>query len=92
MWRRARSACATPMLFALGFIVLFLIGGADRDLSSPRRRSTTTCTTRYFIVAHFHYTLFAGSMFGLFAGVYYWWPKVTGLAAARAARASCTSG
>jgi cytochrome c oxidase subunit 1 len=32
----------------------------------------------YFVVAHFHYTLFAGSMFGLFAGLYYWWPKATG--------------
>jgi cytochrome c oxidase subunit 1 len=66
-----------PMLFALAFIVQFLIGGltgvwvGSSTLDAQQNNS-------YFIVAHFHYTLLLGSVFGFFAGLYYWWPKITG--------------
>jgi len=66
-----------PMLFALGFIVQFLVGGLSGIyVASPPLDYHVHDS--YFVVAHFHYTLLAGSVFGLFAGVYYWWPKVTG--------------
>jgi cytochrome c oxidase subunit 1 len=67
----------TPMLFALGFLAQFLIGGLSGIwVASPPL--DYHAQDSYFVVAHFHYTLFAGSLFGLFAGVYYWFPKVTG--------------
>ena len=67
----------TPMLFALGFVAMFTIGGLSGVMhASPP--SDLQQTDTYFIVAHFHYVLFGGSMFGLFAGIYYWFPKVTG--------------
>jgi cytochrome c oxidase subunit 1 len=66
-----------PMLFALGFIVQFLIGGLTGIiLASPPLDYHVNGS--YFVVAHFHYTLFAGSLFGLLAGVHYWFPKATG--------------
>jgi cytochrome c oxidase subunit I len=66
------------MLFALGFFVQFLIGGLTGIyVASPPLDYHVHDS--YFVVAHFHYTLFAGSVFGLFAAVYYWWPKVTGI-------------
>jgi cytochrome c oxidase subunit I len=67
----------TPMLFALGFLVQFLIGG----LTGIWVGSTVLdyhVNNSYFVVAHFHYTLFAGSFFGAMAAIYFWWPKVTG--------------
>jgi cytochrome c oxidase subunit I len=77
MWR-GRIRLATPMLFALGFLVLFVIGGTTGIwIGSPPLDYHTTDS--YFIVAHFHYTLFGGSVMGLFAGIYLWWPKVTGV-------------
>jgi cytochrome c oxidase subunit 1 len=76
MWR-GRIWLATPMLFAIGFAVQFLIGGLTGIfVASPPLDYHVHDS--YFVVAHFHYTLFAGSVFGLFAGFYYWWPKVTG--------------
>src|SRR3954470_20186572 len=67
----------TPMLFAIGFFVQFLIGGVTGIyVASPPLDYHVHDS--YYVVAHFHYTLFAGSVFGLFAAVYYWWPKVTG--------------
>jgi cytochrome c oxidase subunit I len=67
----------TPMLFALGFMVLFLIGGLTGIMvASPPL--DYQFNNSYFIVAHFHYTLFGGSLFGAFAAAYYWFPKVTG--------------
>ncbi len=76
MWR-GRIRLLTPMLFALGFLLMFLIGGVTGIfVGSPPLDYHVTDS--YFIVAHFHYTLFGGSVFGMFAGVYYWFPKVTG--------------
>ncbi|MEA2195048.1 MAG: cytochrome c oxidase subunit, partial [Solirubrobacteraceae bacterium] len=67
----------TPMLFAIAFFVQFLIGGLSGIfVASPPLDYHVTDS--YVVVGHFHYTLFAGSVFGLFAGVYYWFPKVTG--------------
>jgi len=66
-----------PMLFALGFILQFLIGGLTGIIvASPPLDYHVNGS--YFIVAHFHYTLFAGSLFGLLAGLHYWFPKATG--------------
>jgi cytochrome c oxidase subunit 1 len=68
----------TPMLFALGFFAQFLLGGLTGIyVASPPLDYHVHDS--YFVVAHFHYTLFAGSVFGLFAAVYHWWPKVTGI-------------
>lgn len=67
----------TPVLFALGFLVQFLIGGLSGIwVASPPL--DYQAHDSYIVVAHFHYTLMAGSVFGLFAGIYYWFPKVTG--------------
>ena len=68
----------TAMLFGLAFIPQFLIGGLTGILvGSPA--IDYQMNNSYFIVGHFHYTLLAGSIFGLFAGVYYWLPKATGI-------------
>jgi cytochrome c oxidase subunit I len=68
----------TPMLFAIGFFVQFLLGGLTGIyVGSPPLDYHVHDS--YFVVAHFHYTLFAGSVFGLFAAIFYWWPKVTGV-------------
>src|SRR5579859_6194929 len=67
----------TAMLFAVGFIVMFTIGGLSgvtHSLSPHDRQQTDT----YYVVAHFHYVLFGGSIFGLFGAMYYWWPKMFG--------------
>ena len=72
-----RIELKTPMLFALGFISLFTMGGLSGFMhASPP--SDLQQTDTYFIVAHIHYVLFGGSIFGLFAGIYYWFPKMTG--------------
>ncbi len=65
------------MLFALGFISLFIIGGLS-GVSHAVSPSDFQQQDTYYIVAHIHYVLFGGSMFGIFAGIYYWYPKITG--------------
>jgi cytochrome c oxidase subunit 1 len=76
MWR-GNIRLTVPMLFALGFIVQFAVGGVTGTiLASPTL--DYQFTDSYFVIAHFHYTLVAGSLFGFFAGVYYWFPKATG--------------
>lgn len=67
----------TPMLFCIGFIACFTIGGLSGIMQGAIPFDTQVTGT-YFIVAHIHYVLFAGSVMGLFAGLYYWWPKMTG--------------
>ena len=74
---RGRIRLAAPMLFALGFVLLFLIGGLTGIfVGSPELDYHVHDS--YFIVAHFHYTLFGGTVFGMFAAIYLWFPKVTG--------------
>jgi cytochrome c oxidase subunit I len=67
----------TPMLFAVGFIAMFVIGGLS-GVTHAVVPSDYQQTDTYYIVAHFHYVLFGGAIFGLFGGTYYWWPKVFG--------------
>lgn len=67
----------TPMLFSVGFLVSFLMGGVTGVmLASPA--IDFHVTDSYFVVAHFHYVLIGGSVFGVFAAIYYWFPKWTG--------------
>lgn len=68
---------ATPMKFAIGLVVLFTFGGLS-GVTHAVAPSDTQQTDTYYIVAHFHYVLFGGMVFGLFSGLYYWWPKVFG--------------
>ena len=67
----------TPMLFAIGFIAMFIIGGLS-GVTHAIVPSDCQQQDTYYIVAHFHYVLFGGAIFGLFAGAYYWFPKITG--------------
>ncbi|HYZ18785.1 MAG TPA: cytochrome c oxidase subunit I [Gaiellaceae bacterium] len=67
----------TPMLFALGFVGLFTIGGISGVMVAVVPFDWQAHDS-YFVVAHLHYVLFGGSMFGIFAGLYYWWPKIFG--------------
>ena len=68
---------ATPMLFALGFMAMFILGGLSGVThASPPADAQQQDT--YYIVAHLHYVLFGGSIMGILAGFYYWFPKVTG--------------
>ena len=67
----------TPMLFALGFIGLFVIGGLT-GMSLAVVPFDWQVTDSYFVVGHLHSVLFGGTVFGAFAGLYYWFPKLTG--------------
>ena len=76
MWRGSMTF-ETPMLFAIGFIIVFTIGGLTGIILSVAPLDIALHDT-YYVVAHFHYVLVAGSLFALFAGTYYWLPKWTG--------------
>jgi cytochrome c oxidase subunit 1 len=76
MWRGSLSF-ETPMLFAVGFLFVFMVGGLTGVVLAMVPIDIQLHQT-YYIVAHFHYTMVAGSLFGLYAGVYYWLPKWTG--------------
>jgi cytochrome c oxidase subunit I len=67
----------TPMLFALGFLTMFTLGGIS-GVSLAMLPFSIHVSDTYFIVAHIHYVLFGGSLFTIFAGIYYWFPKMTG--------------
>ncbi|HHV21229.1 MAG TPA: cytochrome c oxidase subunit I [Propionibacterium sp.] len=76
MWRGSVSF-DTPMLWAAGFLTTFLFGGLTGViLASPPMDFQVSDT--YFVVAHFHYVLFGTVVFAMFAGFYFWWPKMTG--------------
>ena len=68
---------ATPMLWSIGFLVTLLFGGLTGIiLASPAM--DFSLTDSYFVVAHFHYTVFGTVFFAMFSGFYFWWPKLTG--------------
>jgi cytochrome c oxidase subunit 1 len=67
----------TPLYFSLGFIAMFTMGGLSGVMHASPPVDLQQ-TDSYFVVAHFHYVLFGGSIFGLFSGIYYWWPKING--------------
>jgi len=76
LWR-GKIRLEPPMAFALGFVALFVIGGIDGVwMASPAMDFAIHDT--YFVVAHIHYVLFGGSLFGIMAAMYYWFPKMTG--------------
>ena len=76
LWRGSIEF-TTSMMFALGFVALFIVGGLS-GVSHAVSPSDFQQSDTYYIVAHLHYVLFGGSVFGIFAGIYYWWPKITG--------------
>ncbi|WP_366062440.1 cytochrome c oxidase subunit I [uncultured Aquitalea sp.] len=76
MWEGSMSF-ETPMLFAVGFILLFTIGGLSGVTLSVAAVDVQLHGS-YYVVAHFHYVLVAGALFSLFAAIYYWFPKMTG--------------
>src|SRR6185369_9246641 len=65
------------MLFALGFVSMFTIGGLSGIMHASPPIDTQHQDT-YFVVAHFHYVLYGGAVMGLFGGIFYWFPKITG--------------
>ncbi|MDP4506256.1 aa3-type cytochrome oxidase subunit I [Nonomuraea turcica] len=76
MWR-GHLSFESPMLFAVGFLITFLLGGLTGViLASPPLDFHISDT--YFVVAHFHYVVFGTVVFAMFAGFYFWWPKFTG--------------
>ncbi|MFI7703894.1 cytochrome c oxidase subunit I [Nonomuraea sp. NPDC049480] len=76
MWR-GHLSFESPMLFSVGFLITFLLGGLTGViLGSPPLDFHVTDT--YFVVAHFHYVVFGTVVFAMFAGFYFWWPKMTG--------------
>ena len=76
LWR-GNLSLETPMLFALGFLSIFTVGGLSGIYLAAFPIDWQVHDT-YFVVAHFHYVLFGGSIFAIMAGLFYWWPKMFG--------------
>ena len=72
-----KVSTATPMLFCMGFLLQFLVAGLT-GIMLGMTAFDWQLTDSYFVVAHFHFTLVGGLLYGIFAGLYYWFPKVTG--------------
>ena len=77
MWRGSITF-ETPMLFALGFVVMFTIGGFSGLMLAHCYRQTLQYHDTFFVVAHLHYVLYPGAIFATMGAVYYWLPKWTG--------------
>jgi cytochrome c oxidase subunit I len=76
MWK-GKLRFTAPMLFAIGHVALFTIGGLD-GIQLAVVPIDWQVTDSYYVVSHLHYVLFGGAIFALFAGMYYWFPKITG--------------
>ena len=76
MWK-GKLRFSSAMLFAIGFVALFLIGGLD-GVHMAVVPVDWQITDTYYVVAHIHYVLFGGAIFGIFGAIYYWFPKITG--------------
>jgi cytochrome c oxidase subunit I len=76
MWG-GKLSFTTPMLFAIGLVTMFTIGGLS-GVTHAVAPSDTQQTDTYYIVAHFHYVIFGGALLGFLGGMYFWWPKVFG--------------
>jgi cytochrome c oxidase subunit 1 len=76
LWR-GNISFDTPMLWCLGFLGIFTVGGLS-GIFLAAFPIDWQVTDTYFVVAHIHYVLFGGSMFAIFGGLYYWWPKMFG--------------
>jgi cytochrome c oxidase subunit I len=76
LWR-GNISFDTPMLWAIGFIAIFTVGGLS-GIFLASFPIDWFVTDSYFVVAHLHYVLFGGSIFAIFGGLYYWWPKMFG--------------
>jgi cytochrome c oxidase subunit I+III len=76
LWR-GRIVLSTAMLYAVGFLVAFTLGGVTGVMFAvvPFDQQVTDS---YFVVAHFHYVLFGGAVLPILSGLFYWWPKITG--------------
>ena len=76
LWR-GNISFDTPMLWAVGFIAVFTVGGLS-GIFLASFPVDWQLTDTYYVVAHIHYVLFGGSIFAIFGGLYYWWPKIFG--------------
>ena len=76
MWG-GKITFSTPMLFAIGLVTMFTIGGLS-GVTHAVAPADTQQTDTYYIVAHFHYVIFGGALFAFLGGFYFWWPKVFG--------------
>jgi len=76
MWG-GKLTFTTPMLFAIGLVTMFTIGGLS-GVTHAVAPSDTQQTDTYYIVAHFHYVIFGGALMGFLGGLYFWWSKVFG--------------
>jgi cytochrome c oxidase subunit I len=76
MWG-GKLTFSTPMLFSIGLVAMFTIGGLS-GVTHAVAPADTQQTDTYYIVAHFHYVIFGGALFGFLGGFYFWWPKVFG--------------
>ena len=81
----------TPMLFIVGFIVYFIIGGLS-GITLAAIPFDQQVHDSYYVVAHFHFVIFGAAVFPILGGMYFWFPKVTGPDVPRGGRASSASG